>query len=202
MGGNHGTYGRFTHTPGQKATPQVEAHFHQASDERATHKFAHIAASGSMLSCTDSLRAVDRSIARKRSALFSIRHVPTEILLQVFAEAVDVRQGESITSRSSYHYTEGSSHDFLALSTTLNLVPFRLSATCKRWQAICQSTPQLWRYIRVPTITSAYSRDKIVGRTQFERSVLLARTPHNLTSPYTRATMLLTEVPHTLTLHC
>ena len=165
-----------------KATPQVETHLHQATDERAAHKFAHIAASESRLSCTDSLRAVDRSITQKKSALFSIRHVPTEILLQIFAEAVDARQREIITSLSSYSYTPGSTHDFLALSITLNLVPFRLSATCKRWRAICQSTPQLWRCTRVPTINPIRYKDNIIGRTQFERCVLLARTqPLDLT---------------------
>ena len=165
-----------------KATPQVEAHLHQADDERAAHEFAHIAASASVLSCTDSLHAVDRSIAQKKSALFSIRHVPTEILLQIFAEAVHATQCEIITALSSYRYKGCSSDDPSALSTTFNLVPFTLSATCKRWRAICQSTPQLWRYARVPLINSTYYGDQITGRKQFELCVLLARTqPLDLT---------------------
>ena len=165
-----------------KATPQVEAHLYQADDERASYEFAHNAASESVLYCTDSLRAVDRSIAQKRSAIFSIRHVPTEILLQIFTEAVDARQGEIITSLSSYHDTGGLLHDLNALSTTFNLVPFTLSATCKRWRAICESTPRLWRYARVPMVNFTHQGIKTTGRTQFERCVLLARTqPLDLT---------------------
>jgi translation initiation factor 2B subunit (eIF-2B alpha/beta/delta family) len=49
-----------------KAAPQVETHLHLAADEHAAHESAHIAASESVLSCTDSLRAVDRSIAQKK----------------------------------------------------------------------------------------------------------------------------------------
>jgi len=158
-----------------KATPQVEAHLHLAADEHAAHESAHIAASGSMLSCTDMLHAVDRSIAQDRRALSGVRHVPTEILLRIFIEAVDARQHEIITSLSSYHDPAPSYYDLDAPYTTLNLVPFTLSATCKRWRAICQSTPQLWRYARVPMICYIYPRSKIIGKTQLEQCVLLAQ---------------------------
>jgi len=158
-----------------KTTPQVEAHLHLAADEHAAHESAYIAASGSMLSCTDFLHAVDRSIAQKRGALFGIRQVPTEILAQIFIEAVDARQHEIITSLPSYYDPGSSYHNLNALSKTLNLVPFTLSATCKRWRAICQSTPQLWRYARVPMINSTRQGNKITGKTQFERCVLLAQ---------------------------
>ena len=164
-----------------KTTSQVEAHLHQAADERVAHEFAHIAASASMLSCTGSLRTVGQSIAQKKSVLFGIRRVPTEILSQIFTEAVDARQCEIITSLSSYHDT-GDYHDISSLSTTLNLVPFTLSATCKRWRAICQSTPRLWRYARMPMVSYTRQGKKITGRSQLERCVRLARTqPLNLT---------------------
>jgi len=158
-----------------KATPQVEAHLYLAADEHAAHESAHIAASGSMLSCTDSLHAVDRSIAQKEGALSGVRRVPTEILAQIFIEAVEARQHEIITSLSSYHDPAPSFYDLDALSTTLNLVPFTLSATCKRWRAICQSTPWLWRYARVPTNGPTDMGYKIIGKTQFEQCVLLAQ---------------------------
>ena len=158
-----------------KATPQVEAHLHQAADELVAHELAHVAASESVLYCTDSLRAVDRSISQKKSVLFGIRNVPTEILPQIFIEAVDARQREIITSLSSYHDTGGSFHDLDALSTTFNLAPFTLSATCKRWRAICQSTPQLWRYPRVPMLNHTRQGQKTTGKLQFERCILLSR---------------------------
>jgi hypothetical protein len=158
-----------------KSTPQVETHLHLAADEHAAHESAHIAASESMLSCTDSLRAVDRSIAQKKGALFGLRCVPTEILPRIFIEAVDARQHEIITSLSSYYDPRASYHDLNALYKTLNLVPFTLSATCKRWRAICHSTPQLWRYARVPMITITDQGNMITGKSQFERCVLLAR---------------------------
>jgi len=157
-----------------KATPQVEAHLHLAADEHAAHESAHIAASRSMLSCTDGLHAVDRSIAQNRGALSGVRRVPTEILLRIFIEAVNARQHEVITSLSSYHVPT-SYHDLDALSKTLNLVPFTLSATCKRWRAICQSTPQLWRYAPVPMIYSTREGYKTIGKTQLEQCVLLAQ---------------------------
>jgi hypothetical protein len=165
-----------------KSTPQVEAHLHLAANEQAAHESAHIAASGSMLSCTDMLRAVDRSIAQKKGALIGLRRVPTEILPQIFIEAVDARQHEIITSLSSYYDPGSLDYDFDALLTTLNLVPFTLSATCKRWRAICQSTPRLWRYARVPMFISTSQGDKMIGKPQFERCVLLAQTePLDLT---------------------
>ena len=158
-----------------KATPQVEAHLHLAVDEHAAHESAHIAASESMLSCTDSLHAVDRSIVQKKGALCGVRRVPTEILLRIYLEAVEARQREIITSLSSYHDLRSSYHHLDALSKTLNLVPFTLSATCKRWRAICQSTPQLWRYARVPMVYLSREGYKIIGKTQFEQCVLLAQ---------------------------
>jgi len=165
-----------------KATPQVEAHLQLAADEHAAHESAHIEASESMLSCTDSLRAVDRSIAKKRGALFGVRNVPTEILPQIFIQAVDARQHEIITSLSSYYDSGSSRHDLNTLLTTLNLVPFTLSATCKRWRAICQSTPRLWRYARVPMVNYTLQGNKITGKIQFERCTLLAqRQPLELT---------------------
>ena len=168
-----------------KATPQVETHLHQAADEHAAHESGHIAASESVLSCTDSLRTVDRSISQKRSVLFGIRHLPTEILPRIFVEAVEARQREIITSLSSYYDKGNSAHDLNALGTTVNFVPFRLSAICKRWRAICQSTPRLWRYARVPMniCYDSYSgRSKIIGIPQFERCILLAQNqPLDLT---------------------
>jgi len=159
-----------------KATPQVEAHLHLAADEHAAHESAHIATSESILSCYTTLHEVDRSIAKNRGALFGLRCLPTEILPRIFIKAVDARQHEIIASLSSYYHTQPSSyHDLRALSKTLNLVPFTISATCKRWRAICQSTPQLWRYARVPMISHAYSGFKIIGKTQFEQCVLLAQ---------------------------
>ena len=165
-----------------KATQQVETHLYQAADEHAAHESGHIAASESVLSCTDSLHAVDRSIAKKKRALFGIRHVPTEVLRRIFIEAVDARQHEIMASLSSYYDVGRSYQDLSVLLRTFNFVPFTLSATCKRWRAICLSTPQLWRYIRVPIISLTRYGTKITGRSQFERCVFLARTqPLDLT---------------------
>src|SRR5258706_903616 len=159
-----------------KAAPQVGTHLHLVADEHAAHEAAQIAASVSILSCTDSLRAVDQSISQKKGALFALRRLPTDVLPQIFIEAVEARQREIITSLSSYYYTESSIQTLNRLSATLNLVPFTLSATCKRWRAICQSTPQIWRYARVPIIVSSGGvKRKIIGQAQFERCVLLAR---------------------------
>ena len=165
-----------------KATPQVEAHLHDAADERAAHESTHIAASESVRYCTNSLRAVDQIIAQKRSVLFSIRSVPTEILLRIFIEAIEARQREIIASLSYYHDAVNEYQDVNSHFTTLNLVPFGLSATCKRWRAICQSTPRLWRYARVPMVTSTFFAYKITGRSQFKQSILLAqKQPLDLT---------------------
>jgi len=165
-----------------RATPQVEAHLHLAADEHAAHESAHIAASESMLFCTTTLHEVDQSIAKKKGALSGLRRVPTEIFQQIFIEAVDARQHEIITSLSSYEEPELLYRDLNALSETLNLVPFTLSATCKRWWAICLSTPQLWMYARVPMICPTDMGYKIIGKTQFERCLLLAqKRPLDLT---------------------
>jgi len=165
-----------------KAAMQVQTHLHLAAGEQAAHESAHIAASESIRSCADSLQAVDRSVAQKRVALSGIRLAPTEILLRIFMEAVDARQCEIINSLSSYCNGGASSHDLSILVTTLNLVPFTLSATCKRWRAICRSTPRLWRYVRVPTIASFDHGSRVIGKTQFEQCVLLAlKQPLELT---------------------
>jgi len=165
-----------------KATPQVEAHLHLAAEEHAAHESTHIAASECLLPCTDSLHAVDRSIAQRKGTLFGVRKVPTEILPRIFIEAVDARQHEIITSLPSYHDPGSSYHDLNTLSKTLNLVPSTLSATCKRWRAICQSTPRLWRYARVPMVICTRQGNRTTGKTQFERCMLLAqRQPLELT---------------------
>ena len=165
----------------ERAAPQVEAHLYLVAEEQAVHESVHIAASESVLSCADSLRAVDRSIAQKKGALFGFRCLPTEILSQIFIEAVEARQREIITSLSSHYYIGPVDQDLNALLATLNLVPFTLSATCKRWRAICQSTPRLWRYARVPSISFRH-KPKIIGKAQFERCVLLSHTqPLDLT---------------------
>ena len=158
----------------ERAAPQVETHLHLVADEHAAHESVHIAASVSMRPCIRSLRAVNRSIAQKKSLLFGIRSVPTDILSRIFIEAVDARQCEIITSLSSHYYIGPSLQDLNALSTTLNLVPFTLSATCKRWRAICQSTSRLWRYARVPSMSIRHM-PKIIGKAQFEQCVLLSR---------------------------
>ena len=158
-----------------KATPQVEAYLHLAADEHAAHESAHIAASDSMLSCDIMLHEVDRSIAKKKGALSGLRRVPTEILQQIFTEAVNERQHEITTSLSSYLDLSPSSHDLDALSKTLNLVPFTLSATCKRWRVICKSTPWLWRYARVPMLNCTGTGHEITGKVHFEQCVLLAQ---------------------------
>jgi len=165
-----------------KATPQVEAHLHLAADEHAAHESTHIATSESTLSYTKMLHEVDRSIAKYKGALSGLRRVPTEILQQIFIEAVDERQHEIITSLSPYYDPSPACYDLGILSKTLNLVPFTLSATCKRWRAVCRSTPQLWRYARVPMIGFISPRYKIIGKTQFEQCVLLAqKQPLDLT---------------------
>jgi len=158
-----------------KSTPQVETHLHLAADEHAAHESAHIATSKSKLSCTKMLHEVDQNIAENKAALSGVHRAPTEILAQIFIEGVEARQHEIITSLPSYYGPTPSYYDLDALSNTLNLVPFTLSATCKRWQAICKSTPQLWRYARVPTIHSTREGYKIIGKTQLEQCVLLAQ---------------------------
>jgi len=166
----------------ERAAPQVETHLHLAASEQAAHESVHIGASVSILSCADSLRVVARSIAQKRGALFGIRYLPTDILSRIFIEAVDARQREIITSLSFYHNMGGSYENLNTLLTTINLIPFTLSATCKRWRAICQSTPRLWRYARVPMVNYTYQGRKTTGNLQFERSILLAqKQPLDLT---------------------
>ncbi|SRR5258706_315145 len=151
-----------------KATPQVEAHLYQAAGEHAVHESTHIAASETVLCCNDSFRTVDRSVSQKRRVLVGIRSVPTEILPQIFIEAVDARQRETITSLSSYYDMGSSYQEFNTLFPTFNLIPFTLSATCKRWRAICQSTPRLWRYARVPMVNVTRQGSKTTGKLQFE----------------------------------
>ena len=158
-----------------RAAKEVETHLHLATDEQAAHDSTHIEGSESLVSCADLLRVVDRSIARKRGALSSLRRFPTEILLQIFMEAIEARQSEIINFLSSYFDFLSSPHDLNTLLTTLNLVPFILSATCKRWRAICETTPYLWRYARVPMIVSTLIGNKIIGKAQFERCILLAQ---------------------------
>ena len=158
-----------------RAAKEVETHLHLSTDEQAAHHSAHIVASESLLSCADHLRVVDRSIAQKKGALSSLRRFPTEILLQIFMETIDARQSEIINSLSSYYDVPSSPYDLNTLLMTLNLVPFILSATCKRWRAICETTPYLWRYARVPMIVSTSTGNKIIGKAQFERCILLAQ---------------------------
>ena len=74
----------------------------------------------------------------------------------------------------------------LSLSTKSSLpyTAFAVAATCQQWRRIALTTPQLWSYLRVPTVErlEATRKEIIVGKIHFEQSLeLCANSPLELT---------------------
>ena len=54
---------------------------------------------------------------------------------------------------------------------TINFVPIILSGTCHRWRDICESTPSLWRFLRIPTTLHPEFNPWVIGGLPFARSM-------------------------------
>ena len=65
----------------------------------------------------------------------------------------------------------------LSLSTKSSLpyTAFALAATCQQWRRVALATPQLWSYLRVPTVErlEATRKEILVGKIHFEQSLAL-----------------------------
>ena len=93
--------------------------------------------------------ALTHSIDHKRSMLHPIRCLPTETLRRIFELAT---LDERLTLRRNLVITHISYPDKDGASSTIPRIPTILASTCRRWRTIALDMPQLWRFLRVPTL--------------------------------------------------
>jgi F-box-like len=111
---------------------------------------------------------VQVNISHIRMRLPPLDRFPDAILRHIFQYAVNGERGYlrrafpglllSLSTKSSLPYTS-----------------FAVAATCEQWRRIALTTPQLWSYLRVPTVErlGATRKEILVGKIHFEQSLAL-----------------------------
>jgi hypothetical protein len=156
----------------ERAKLQAEAHLHLCAVEQVAHESAAAAAKQSLQAMGGGLNGLKSSISQKRKKIYSIRCLPTELLQHIFEILVEEKQASlysrltAFPSSSKAYYT-----DPAAMWKTINFVPIVLSAVCKRWQDVCESTPSLWRFLRIPTTLHPDFNPWVIGGLPFARSI-------------------------------
>jgi len=151
----------------------IQSHTHLVDDEREAFKLIQVSANLSLSSVDVSLDAVTTSITEKNALLHPIRRVPPEVLERIF---IDLVEQERDRLRRDF------SGNFKPMERTMHFAPFILSAVCRRWRCISIDLPQLWTYLRIPTVQTLWSSRrcgvksrnlgvKLLGRKLFEKSL-------------------------------
>jgi hypothetical protein len=111
---------------------------------------------------------VQVNISHIRLRLPPLDRFPDGILRRIFQYAVNE---ERIHLRRAFPGL------LLSLSTKSSLpyTAFAVTATCQQWRRIALDTPQLWSYLRVPTVERLENTRKeiLVGKIHFEQSLAL-----------------------------
>ena len=111
---------------------------------------------------------VQVNISHMRLRLPPLDRFPDPILRRIFQSAVNE---ERIYLRRAFPGL------LLSLSTKSSLpyTAFAVAATSQQWRKIALATPQLWSYLRVPTIErlEATRKEILVGKMHFEQSLAL-----------------------------
>jgi hypothetical protein len=156
----------------ERAKLQAEVHLHLCATEQIAQESAAEAAKQSLQAIGVNLMSLKSSISQKRRKIYSIRCLPTELLQQIFNLLVEEKQA-SLNSRlrSSPSSLPAYTTDPAAMWKTINFVPINLSAICKRWRDICESTPSLWRFLRIPTTLHPDFNPWVIGELPFARSI-------------------------------
>jgi F-box-like len=156
----------------ERAKLQAEIHLHSCAIEQIAHESAVVAAKQSLQAAGGGLQGLKSSISQKRKKIYSIRCLPTELLQQIFNILVEEKQAFLISRLNTFPSSpKGYSIDPGAMVQTINFVPIILSGTCKRWRNICESTPSLWRFLRIPTTMPPDFDPWVVGLLPFARSI-------------------------------
>ena len=156
----------------EKAKLQAEAHLHLCAVEKIAHESTAAAAKQSLQAIGGSLKGLKSSISHNRKRIYSIRCLPTELLQQIFNILVKEKQ-VSLRGRLNTFPSSPKSYysDPAGMWKTINFVPIILSGTCHRWRDICESTPSLWRYLRIPTTLHPDFNPWVIGELPFARSM-------------------------------
>jgi len=111
---------------------------------------------------------VQVNISHIRLCLPPLDRFPDPILCRIFQYAVNE---ERIDLRRAFPGL------LLSLSTKSSLpyTAFAVAATCQQWRGIALATPQLWSYLRVPTVERLEGTRKeiLVGKMHFEQSLAI-----------------------------
>jgi len=155
-----------------RARMQAEVHLQLCGVEQVAHESAAAATKQSLQAIGGNLSGLKSSISQRKKKQYSIRCLPTELLQQIFNTLVEEKQVSlngrlnAFPSSPKAYYT-----DPAGMWKTINFVPIILSGTCKRWRDICESTPSLWRFIRIPTTLHPNFNPWLIGELPFARSI-------------------------------
>jgi hypothetical protein len=156
----------------ERAKLQAEAHLHLCAVEQVAHESAAAAAKQSLRGMGGRLNRLKSSISQKRKKIYSIRCLPTELIYQIFKILVEEKQAS--LNRRLYSFQslpKAYCTDPKAMWKTINFVPIILSAVCTRWRDICESTPGLWRFLRIPTTLRPDLNPLVIGGLPFARAI-------------------------------
>ena len=156
----------------ERAKLQAEVHLHMCAVEQIAHESAAAAAKRSLLAIGGSLNGLKGSISQNRKHVYSIRCLPTELLQQIFNILIVEKQAFLNSQLNTFPSSPKSySTDPAGMWKTINFVPIILSGTCKRWRDICESTPSLWRFLRIPTTLNPEFNPWVIGGLPFARAI-------------------------------
>lgn len=156
----------------EKAKLQAEAHLHLCAVEQIAHESAAAAAKQSLQAIGGGLKGLKSSISHNRKQIYSIRCLPTELLQQIFNMVVEEKQVSLNSQLNTFPSSPKSYYsDPAGMWKTINFVPIILSGTCHRWRDICESTPSLWRFLRIPTTLHPDFNPWVIGGLPFARSM-------------------------------
>ena len=157
----------------ERAKLQADVHLHLCAGEQIAHESAAEAAKQSLQAIGVGLHSLNSSISQNKRKIHTIRCLPTELLQQIFNLVVEVKQA-SLDSRLITFPPSPKAYlnDPVAMwKKTINFVPITLSAICKRWRDICESTPSLWRFLRIPTTLHPDVNPWVIGGLPFAHSI-------------------------------
>ncbi|KAJ7152813.1 hypothetical protein C8R46DRAFT_1120351 [Mycena filopes] len=139
---NHIVHTPYPETPSDAAGPPSDsqavvilAEIETEKTELATARFPDFGLEGAVKRGTCRRKSLRDSVDTHKAVLSAMRHLPNEILLEIF----------------QYSFVFSDFNDFCASSNA----PWTVSQVCSHWRAVALASPRLWSYFDLPNSTPA-----------------------------------------------